>query len=173
MKLAFDLDDRSRRIIFNIEVADPRPMIVRLAALRSSPWQSQRRRGHVWGQGLEADLSSHLIAISTDFTGTEVVLFGAIAEPGDVAVVVEGAASEQVIVRRKAQVAGVWMNRSQHGFRRCAQLSTASPPHGRSRPSPMSACWSARASASTIFASCRAIADGAGEEEIADVPGSA
>ena len=89
-------------------------MIVRLAAavvtvaFATAP-------GSVWGQGLEADLSSHLIAISTDFTGTEVVLFGAIAEPGDVAVVVEGP-SEQVIVRRKAQVAGVWMNRASMVF---------------------------------------------------------
>ncbi len=64
-----------------------------------------------WGQGLEADLSSHLIAISTDFTGTEVVLFGAVAEPGDIAVVVQGP-SERVVVRRKARVAGIWMNRT-------------------------------------------------------------
>lgn len=70
---------------------------------------------HAWGQGLEADLSSHLIAISTDFTGTEVVLFGAIAEPGDVAVVVQGP-PEQVVVRRKSQVAGIWMNRSDMTF---------------------------------------------------------
>ena len=68
-----------------------------------------------WGQGLEADLSSHLIAISTDFTGTEVVLFGAIDEPGDVAVVVEGP-PEQLVVRRKSQVAGIWMNRSNMTF---------------------------------------------------------
>lgn len=68
-----------------------------------------------WGQGLEADLSRHLIAISTDFTGTDVVLFGAIAEPGDIAVVVQGP-SERVVVRRKAQVAGIWMNRSSMTF---------------------------------------------------------
>ena len=69
----------------------------------------------VRGQGLEADLSSHLIAIATDFTGTEVVLFGAIDEPGDVAVVVQGP-DERVVVRRKAQVAGVWMNRASMTF---------------------------------------------------------
>ena len=67
-----------------------------------------------WG-GLEADLSSHLIAISTDFTGTDVVLFGAINEPGDIAVVVQGP-PETVVVRRKAQVAGIWMNRTSMTF---------------------------------------------------------
>jgi uncharacterized protein (TIGR02186 family) len=68
-----------------------------------------------WSQGLEADLSSHLIAIPTDFTGTEVVLFGAVAEPGDIAVVVQGP-PERAVVRRKARVAGIWMNRSSMTF---------------------------------------------------------
>jgi uncharacterized protein (TIGR02186 family) len=61
------------------------------------------------GQDLVADLSDHLIAISTDFTGTEVVLFGAIAEPGQVAVTVRGPA-DPVVVRRKERVAGIWIN---------------------------------------------------------------
>lgn len=69
----------------------------------------------VWGQGLEVDLSSHLIAISTDFTGTDVVMFGAIAEPADVAVVIQGP-PERVVVRRKSQVAGIWMNRTSMTF---------------------------------------------------------
>lgn len=60
-------------------------------------------------QDLVADLSDHLIAISTDFTGTEVVLFGAIAEPGAVAVTVRGPA-DPVVVRRKERVAGIWIN---------------------------------------------------------------
>ncbi len=61
-------------------------------------------------QSLVADLSSHLIAISTGFVGTEVVLFGAIDGPGEVAVVVIGP-KNRVTVRRKEPVAGVWMNR--------------------------------------------------------------
>ncbi|NBB83255.1 MAG: hypothetical protein GVY28_07595, partial [Alphaproteobacteria bacterium] len=60
-------------------------------------------------QDLVADLSDHLIAISTDFTGTEVVLFGAIAEPGAVAVTVRGPA-DPVVVRRKERVLGIWVN---------------------------------------------------------------
>lgn len=44
----------------------------------------------VWAQQLVADLSSHLIAITTGFTGTEVVLFGTTDGAGDVAIVVTG-----------------------------------------------------------------------------------
>ena len=48
------------------------------------------------GQDLVADLSKHLVAITTGFTGTEVLLFGAVERPaeggppGEVAVVVRG-----------------------------------------------------------------------------------
>ncbi len=61
-------------------------------------------------QALVADLSSHLVAISTGFTGTEVVLFGAVDGPGEIAVVVLGPKA-RVTVRRKEPVAGIWMNR--------------------------------------------------------------
>lgn len=66
-------------------------------------------------QELVADLSSHLIAINTGFTGTDVVLFGAVDGPGDVAVVIQGPQGEQV-VRRKSRVAGVWINTDSLGF---------------------------------------------------------
>lgn len=60
-------------------------------------------------QALVADLSHHLIAITTGFTGTEVVLFGAVDGPGDVAVVVQGP-PDDTVVRRKERVAGIWLN---------------------------------------------------------------
>ena len=60
-------------------------------------------------QELFADLSNHLIAISTAFTGTDVVLFGAVAGDGDVAVVVRGP-GQNVVVRRMAETAGIWIN---------------------------------------------------------------
>ena len=75
-----------------------------LAAAAASPGALAQRAP------LVADLSSHLIAIDSGFTGTEVVLYGAIDEPGDLIVVVRGPA-ERVVVRRKDRVAGVWMNR--------------------------------------------------------------
>ena len=65
--------------------------------------------GSVWAQQLVADLSSHLIAINTGFTGTEVVLFGATDGEGDVAIVVTGPRTS-VTVRRKGRVAGIWVN---------------------------------------------------------------
>lgn len=58
---------------------------------------------------LEADLSAHLISITSNFTGTELLLFGATDAPGDVIVVVQGP-RETVTVRRKQQVAGIWIN---------------------------------------------------------------
>ena len=66
-------------------------------------------------QQLVADLSSHLIAISTGFTGTEVVLFGATDGPADVAVVVTGPRTTAT-VRRKARIAGIWINRDRVVF---------------------------------------------------------
>ena len=49
---------------------------------------------------LVADLSSHLVAITTGFSGTDVLLFGATNGPGDIAVVVRGPA-EDAVIRRK------------------------------------------------------------------------
>jgi len=58
---------------------------------------------------LVADLSEDLIAITTGFTGTEVLLFGAREGAGEIIVVVQ-APESQVVVRRKARVGGVWIN---------------------------------------------------------------
>jgi uncharacterized protein (TIGR02186 family) len=59
---------------------------------------------------LVTDLSSHLISITSGFTGTDLLLFGAAAEGGDIVVVVRGPA-EDVVVRRKSRVGGIWVNR--------------------------------------------------------------
>ncbi|MBM3488498.1 MAG: hypothetical protein FJX67_18020 [Alphaproteobacteria bacterium] len=58
---------------------------------------------------LVADLSSREIAITTGFAGTELLLFGAVDGPGDIIVVVRGPRRDQ-IVRRKVEVAGIWIN---------------------------------------------------------------
>jgi uncharacterized protein (TIGR02186 family) len=65
--------------------------------------------GPARGDGVVADLSSHLIAITTGFTGTSVVLFGATEGRGDVIAVVRGPEREMT-VWRKGKVAGVWVN---------------------------------------------------------------
>jgi uncharacterized protein (TIGR02186 family) len=71
--------------------------------------------GAARAQALVADLTNHLIAITTGFTGTEVVLFGAIEGDGDVVVVVRGPETA-VEVRRKERTAGIWLNRSDMTF---------------------------------------------------------
>lgn len=61
-------------------------------------------------QPLVADLSKHLVAITTGFAGTDVLLFGATDGPGDVVLVVRGP-EQEVVVRRKDKVAGlIWAN---------------------------------------------------------------
>lgn len=64
---------------------------------------------------LIADLSQHLIKITTGFSGTDVLLFGATDGPGDVIVVVRGP-REPLVVRRKVRVAGIWVNGAQVKF---------------------------------------------------------
>jgi uncharacterized protein (TIGR02186 family) len=58
---------------------------------------------------LVADLSSHLVAITTGFTGTDVLLFGATDGPGDIVVVVRGP-SRDLDVRRKERIGPIWVN---------------------------------------------------------------
>jgi uncharacterized protein (TIGR02186 family) len=60
-------------------------------------------------EALVADISEHLIAITTAFAGTTVVLFGTTDGGGDIAVTVHGPREDQV-VRRKERVAGIWVN---------------------------------------------------------------
>jgi uncharacterized protein (TIGR02186 family) len=60
-------------------------------------------------QQLVADLTDHLVAITTGFHGSNVTLFGAIEGGGDVVVVVRGPERETV-VRRKSRNAGIWLN---------------------------------------------------------------
>lgn len=78
------------------------------AAVAALPAQGQTPRDPATG-ALVADLSEELIAITTGFTGTEILLFGATEGAGDIIVVVR-APESQVVVRRKTRVAGIWLN---------------------------------------------------------------
>ncbi len=64
---------------------------------------------------LVADLSNHLIAITTGFAGTDVLLFGATDGPGDVIALVRGPTG-RAIVRRKDRIMGIWINKSAMDF---------------------------------------------------------
>jgi uncharacterized protein (TIGR02186 family) len=66
-------------------------------------------------QQLIADLSSHLVAVTTGFTGADVLLFGAIEGEGDVVVVVRGP-DEQEVVRHKDRIVGIYINRERVTF---------------------------------------------------------
>jgi uncharacterized protein (TIGR02186 family) len=72
--------------------------------------------GHAGAQTLTADLSSHVIGITTGFVGADLVLFGSADKPGDVIVIVRGPPTE-LTVRRKEKILGVWINGSSAVFR--------------------------------------------------------
>ena len=67
-------------------------------------------------QPVVVDLSKDFVAITAGFTGTEVLLFGATSGYGEVVVVIEGP-KELVGVRRKEQIAGIWINGRQVDFK--------------------------------------------------------
>ena len=65
---------------------------------------------------LVADLSSREIAITTGFTGTRLLLFGAKDPGGDVVVVIRGPTRDHT-VRRRVRIAGMWVNGDSMVFR--------------------------------------------------------
>lgn len=75
------------------------------------------------GPRLVPDISARNIEIRYSFSGTQLLLFGAILYPGgrtpkrslDVAVVLRGPV-QPMIVREKQKVVGVWMNADSHRF---------------------------------------------------------
>jgi len=68
-----------------------------------------------WAQTLTADLSSHVIGITTGFVGADLVLFGSTDKPGDIAIIVRGPPTD-LTVRRKEKILGVWINGSSAQF---------------------------------------------------------
>jgi len=89
--------------------------------------------GQARADGVLADLSSHIIAISTGFTGASVVLFGATDGPGDIIAVVRGP-EQKTTVWRKGRVAGIWVNADSVTFNNAPSFYTvvASRPLGES-----------------------------------------
>ena len=60
-------------------------------------------------QTVVADLSAHEIKISTGFAGADLLLFGVAENESDVLVTVSGP-DNQVVVRKKNRVSGLWIN---------------------------------------------------------------
>lgn len=89
----------------------------RLDNARSNPPSSAPTEG---AESLEIDVSARTVPVTSAFNGTEIIVFGTVegsrqeyAESGhyDIAIVVEGAMSP-IIVRKKSNVAGIWINAS-------------------------------------------------------------
>ncbi len=66
---------------------------------------------------LVAALSSNLVAITTGFTGSDILLFGTTGGEGEVVVVVRGPEGDQT-VRRKGRHFGIWFNDAEARFAR-------------------------------------------------------
>lgn len=81
-----------------------------LAALLflSPVWAASRYSG----DPLVVDLSSHVVAITSGFTGANLLLFGAVESDGDVVVVIRGP-SQNELIRRRERLLGLWINRHQ------------------------------------------------------------
>lgn len=60
-------------------------------------------------------ISTNKINIDSNFTGEEILLFGAKGDVGDVVVVVRGP-KKNYIINKKAEVLGVWLNRKRVEF---------------------------------------------------------
>ena len=75
---------------------------------------------------LVVDLSKHLVAISTAFTGADVLLFGAVKGPGDIIVTVRGPDEDEEIYRKSRRM-GIWVNGEKARFKNIpAYYATAS-----------------------------------------------
>ena len=91
------------------------PVLVLLAALALAVLPDRDVRAQ--SQDLIVDLSQHLVAITTGFTGADVLLFGA-AESGDEVVVIVRGPPVRTAVRRKERIAGIWINKERMVFPR-------------------------------------------------------
>lgn len=78
-----------------------------------------RAQGHddLQALPLSIDLASNHVDITTGFHGAPLVLFGVRKEPGIVAVVIKGP-ERTMLVRRKGEVFGAWINTQSLKFRR-------------------------------------------------------
>lgn len=67
-------------------------------------------------KALTIDLAQKEVNITTGFNGAHLALFGVKEQPGDIAIVITGPPG-RMIVRRKEQVMGIWMNEDSLSFR--------------------------------------------------------
>jgi len=101
-----------------------RPPPVAKEAPHGQPEEVRREQQPGARESVQADVSARNVAVTSSFNGTEIVIFGAVdnsqqpsAESGyyDVLIVVEGVPA-RLVVRRKNNVAGLWLNTSSATF---------------------------------------------------------
>ena len=85
--------------------------VVALIAALALPGQAARAQ-----QPVVADLSTHLVAITTGFAGTDVLMFGATDGPGDVVMVLRGPTREENVRRKGREFMGLWVNKDEVTF---------------------------------------------------------
>jgi uncharacterized protein (TIGR02186 family) len=95
----------------------PAGLAIALGATMAGIWPASAER-------LVMSVSNHRVLISSNFTGTELVVFGSVEDdkkpivrkaPYDVAIAVRGPA-ETYIARRKSRVLGIWVNAESRQF---------------------------------------------------------
>jgi uncharacterized protein (TIGR02186 family) len=88
--------------------------------------KADEARAELPPETVQADVSTRNVSVTSSFTGTEIVVFGAVdnswqpgAESGfyDVVVVIEGTPSK-IAVRKKSRMGGIWLNTRNAGFER-------------------------------------------------------
>jgi uncharacterized protein (TIGR02186 family) len=80
-----------------------------LIALLGTAFAGAAFPSQVAAKGIVADVDDHLVEITTDFAGQDILVFGAIDGPGDVILVMRGPAG-RVLVHHKERFAGIWVN---------------------------------------------------------------
>lgn len=81
-----------------------------LPALLLLPEPAQAQRS------LSVDLARDRVSISSGFSGTDLLLFGAVDQPSDIVVVVTSLDTERQSVVRKQRIFGIWLNRGAAEF---------------------------------------------------------
>jgi|CXWL01.1.fsa_nt_gi uncharacterized protein (TIGR02186 family) len=75
-------------------------------------------------RSLSVDLARDRVSITSGFSGTDLLLFGAVDQPSDIVVVVTSLDTERQTVVRKQRIFGIWLNRGSAEFSRVPPLYT-------------------------------------------------
>jgi uncharacterized protein (TIGR02186 family) len=75
-------------------------------------------------RSLSVDMARDRVSITSGFSGTDLLLFGAVDQPSDIVVVVTSLDTERQTVVRKQRIFGIWLNRGSAEFSKVPPLYT-------------------------------------------------